>query len=113
MLSKIIKIGLICLILLGILYFGACVYDNFFGKHSPPGAIEMPGANEATYSLTIKNTGGLIFTNKYEQFGEKPGERIYVLHGYWELIGQEFRYNEKDLVMNEKIFGEITLKRRF
>ena len=112
MLSRIIKIGLICLILLGILYFGACVYDNFFGKHTLAGAVEMPDAIEAAYSLTIKNTGGLIFTSKYEEFGEKPGERIYVLHGYWELIGQEFRYHERDLIMNEQIFGEIILKRR-
>lgn len=113
MISKIFKvIALIGLVAL-LAYAGACIYGNFIAKPEPvPGQIEMPKADKAAYFLVVKNTATVILTNDYEQFGDKVGERTFVLHGYWELVGSAFSYRAHDIILQEAIFGEIALKKR-
>lgn len=111
MLSKMIK-GIILLILLGLLFMvGTCVYANFIQKPDL-GIPELPEPKDAGYSVHIKNTGGLLLTNDIEIFGEDEGSKIYVLHGYWELSGQDFIFRDQDIVLNENIFGKITIRGR-
>ena len=111
MLSKMIKI-IILVVLLGILFLvGTCVYANFIQKPDL-GIPELPDAQDAGYSVHIKNTGGLLLTNDIEIFGEEEGSRVYLLHGYWELSGQDFVFRDRDLVLNESIFGKITVRGR-
>jgi len=111
MLSRLIKI----IILLGLVGFiawaGVCAYSNFFAKPDT-GGLDMPKPNEAVYSVLIYNTDRLLFTNDYETFGSEVGKRKYILHGFWEIHGQEFIYQGSDMVLDESIFGVITIKRR-
>ena len=76
------------------------------------GLPDMPEADEAQYSVQIKNTGGMILTDIYEVHGFQVGDRVYVLHGYWELSGKDFKYRDRDIVLDEGVFGEITIERR-
>jgi len=76
------------------------------------GLPDMPEADEAQYSIQIKNTGGMVLTDDYEVHGYQVGARVYVLHGYWELSGKDFRYRDRDQVLDEAVFGEITIRRR-
>lgn len=109
--SKLIKL-IMLVALIGVLaYVGACIYGNFFAPGSNP-SIDMPGADEARYSLIIKNTATVVLTDDYEVFGEVVGERTYILHGYWELVGNDFRYYSEDMTMPETVFGEINIKLR-
>lgn len=98
---------LILLVILAVLFgVGMSVYANFFMK--PEGAIpEMPDIEEATYSVLIKNTGNLLFTNDYEHYGN-----TYILKGFWELTGQKWTYRDSQLVLDEGIFGKIEVERR-
>ena len=72
----------------------------------------VPKVDEASHSVYIKNTGNLLLTNDYEVLGEGIGSRVFTLHGFWEMRGQEFVYKDCDILLDERIFGEITIKRR-
>jgi hypothetical protein len=100
------------IMLIGVLaYAGTCVYGNFFAPGTNPG-IDMPKSDEARYSLIIKNTATVILTDDYEVFGETVGQRTYILRGYWELVGNDFKYYAEDITLPEEVFGEISIKLR-
>ena len=112
---KIIKfvLGFGFLLVLGavLVYAGITVWSCIGGQNTP-GQTDIPEVEEAAYSVYIKNTGNLILTNDYELIGSEVGSRVFILHGFWELRGQDFVYKDGDIVLDEGIFGEITLKRR-
>lgn len=112
MLSSIIKI-IILIAIVGVLALvvGPCVYFNFLEK-SEASQPEMPKQDKATHSFYIENTGGLILASDYEQHGEKVGSRIFILHGFWEMRGSKFKFVDGEVILDENIFGEITIKRR-
>lgn len=97
-------------IALVVVFAAITVYGNWFsGK---PGEIKTPDVKDATYALTVKNTGTVIMATKVEVVGEAVGSRTYILNGYWELQGSKFVQKSGQLVMAEKVWGEITMKRR-
>ncbi len=106
MLTRILKVVVLIVLLLFLAYAGMCVYGNIVGSKTP-GQVETPKIEDAQYTVNIANTGGVVFTDSYEEFG-----RVYILHGYWELAGQEFRYHKGDLALDTEIFGKITITRR-
>ena len=110
-LKRMLLIVIVIILILGLLWVGTCVYANFF--RATPGELPtLPNIGKAAYTVIIENTGNLLLTNKYEQMGHSTGGRIFVLHGFWELTGQGFEYRASDLLLDEGIFGIITIKRR-
>ena len=106
---KIFGYGLLAIIVFAV---GIFVYANFFVDDEAEGIeYKMPDKSEAQYSLSAGREL-LLLTNSYEQFGDKAGERIYVLQGYWELRGNEFVYRSHDIIISEQTYGTITVKRR-
>ena len=93
------------------LVLGPCVYYNFIAGDES-GMPNMPKVDKASHSVYIENTGNLILTDDYEVHGTEVGKRIYVLHGFWEFSGSKFKYKDGDIILDEQIFGEITVKRR-
>ena len=94
-------------------YVGACAYGNWIAKEPPTNdQPQLPDVNDAAYSLYVVNTGTVLFTDDFEQYGELVGERTYVLHGYFEQSGTGFVYKDTDMILQEQLFGEINLKRR-
>ena len=111
--DKAIKVILLLGLVAMLAYAGTCVYGNFIAKPADnPGGITMPASAKAAYALVVKNTGTVILTNKYEQIGQVVGARVFVLHGYWEMVGSEFYYQSRDIILDEAIWGEISLTRR-
>jgi hypothetical protein len=107
--SKAIKIILLVVIVCGVVYGGLTVYANFAGGD---GKVKTPDIKEAQYTVVIENTGSLYYVSKFEQFGSKVGARTFVLHSFWELSGRDFRYRQRDLILDEKIYGTITIRPR-
>ena len=70
---------------------GIVVYANFFIDDEYTIEYKMPEVTEAPYSISA-GRNLLILTASYEQFGQVVGDRIYVCHGYWEMVGIEFKY---------------------
>lgn len=113
MLSNILKVLAIIVIVIVLLWGGACFYGNFIADNDAgPDMPGMPKAEEATHSFMIKNTGGLILASDYEVFGDEVGKRTIVLHGFYEVRGKNFKFVDADIILDEKIFGEIVIKRR-
>ena len=105
-LKKMLLILILLVILAGLSWVGISIYANFI--QSPAGASStMPDIEKATYSVYIENTGNLILTDSYEHQGN-----IYILQGYFELVGQKWQYRKSELVLDEAIFGKITIERR-
>lgn len=111
MISGIIKVIILVAILGFLAWVGLTCYHNLIEKPNI-GQTDIPERGEASYSVHIKNTGNLILTDDYEIHGSEVGSRIFILHGFWELRGQDFEFVESDIVLDEAIFGEITIKRR-
>ncbi|KKM69546.1 hypothetical protein LCGC14_1449690 [marine sediment metagenome] len=111
MLSNIIKVLVIIFVVLGLLWSATCIYGNFIAQPDD-GSPDMPKTTEATHSVLIKNTGGLLLVTDYEIFGDEVGKRTIVLHSFWEVRGKDFKFVDADIVLDEKIFGVILIKRR-
>lgn len=111
MLSNIIKILIIIGIVLFALWAGTCFYGNFIAQPDD-GMPDMPETTEATHSVLIKNTGGLLLVTDYEIFGDEVGKRTIVLHSFWEVRGKDFKFVDAAIILDENIFGVILIKRR-
>lgn len=109
--GRLIKIIMLVVLIATLAYLGTCIYGNFFAPGVNSG-VDMPDSKDARYSLVVKNTATVILTNDYEIFGDDIGKRIYILHGYWELVGNEFKYYKGDITLPEEVFGEINIKIR-
>jgi len=108
MVRKVLGIGVLCVVGLAV---GIVVYANFFVDDENTVEYKMPEVAEAPYSISA-GRNLLILTASYEQFGQVVGDRIYVCHGYWEMVGIEFKYRSHDIIVSEQTYGAITVKRR-
>jgi len=101
----IVVVGILALVI------GPCVYYNFI-ESPDSGQPDMPDIEQATHSFYIENTGGLILSSDYEQYGQFVGSRLFILHNYWEMRGNDFKLVEDNISLDESIFGKITVKKR-
>lgn len=108
----IIGVVLVVVLLVVIGYVGLNVYSCVTDRGSITDQPELPEVAEASHSVYIENTGNLLLTNDYEVIGEEAGSRVIILHGFWELRGQSFKYQAGEIVLDEAVFGIITIKRR-
>lgn len=106
MLNKVIKVILIVALIGVVGYCGACIYGNFVNRGDTKSPA-LPTVDKAAYTVHIENTGNILLTNRYEMVGG-----VYILHNYWEMVGNQFKYRGRDLVLDQKIFGDITIHRR-
>lgn len=110
MIWNLFKIIMVIALLAVIAWIGLSVYSCFDRQNV--GQSNMPAQKEASHSVYIENTGKLILTSDYEVHGSDVGSRVFILKGFWELRGQEFEFDDAEIVLDEAIFGEITIKRR-
>lgn len=111
MLSTMIKLIILGAMILFIAWAGLCVYSNFIAEPDT-GMPKMPKVEEAQYGVHIENTGNLLLTNDYEVHGEEVGNRVFIIHSFWEVSGKDFKYRPGDIILEERIFGKITIRRR-
>jgi len=107
--GKIILIIIGIIVLAGIAWVGLSVWSATCGGPDT-NPHDMPDKAEATHSFSWAS-GGMVLSSDYETHGE-AGSRKFILHGYWELRGQKFKYLSSDIILDEAIFGKITVKRR-
>lgn len=88
-------------------YSATCAYANFIAPNPTTGAstLKLPDVKTAQYS--VEYAGNVLFTSSYEVFG-----KVTVLHGYWEIVGRDFKYRSRDMILDEALFGKITVKKR-
>lgn len=99
--------------LIGILFIvGVQVYSCVAGDNKIDNGPKLPEIESAKYTVYIENTGRLLITNDYDQFGTDKGSRVYVLNNYWELQGNKYVFKSGILTLDEGIFGTVTIKPR-
>ena len=103
---------IVLILLVALVAWIALSVYSCYNRTNDTGLPEMPDPDEVTYSVYIENSGNLLLTDDYEVHGVKVGSRIFILHGFWELSGQKFDAKNTDIILDESIFGEITIKRR-
>ena len=111
MLSTVIKLIILVILLALVAWIALSVY-SCFNRTTDTGLPDMPDPEEVTYSVYVENSGNLLLTDDYEVHGVEVGKRIFILHSFWELSGQKFKFKNADIVLDEAIFGVITIKRR-
>ena len=84
----------------------------FIPQGNDTGIPDMPKLEQATHSVYIENPGKLLLTSDYEVHGDTVDSRLYILHGFWEMRGNKFKFVDGDIILDESIFGKITVKRR-
>jgi hypothetical protein len=110
-------------ILLGIILFlGTCYFQNCRGTDT--GGPVPPSADKAEYSLKVKNTGLTIYANKVLQMAISTSpDKKYITRqlyeyicpeGYWEAKTDKFIFKkpEPPLILDERIMGEIEVRKR-
>lgn len=88
-----------------VIYGGIVIYGNFY-EHDK-NTYNVPDANKATYKAIIRNSGNTLYSDEARKDGS-----IVVLNGYWELVGQKYKYRNSVSILDENIFGTIDLVKR-
>lgn len=106
---RIIKWGMLVVMVGLVAYSATCAYANFVapGGSSAEPVLKFPDVKTAQYVVTVKNTGNVLFTSSYELYGG-----VYVLHGYFELVGREYKYRNRDFILDQAIFGKVDIVKR-
>ena len=106
-LSIVLKLVILVVVILAIMWGGMSIYANVTEKDS--GVFpKLPDVKKAQHMVVLKTTGELLLTDDYDILGD--GE--YVLHGFFSVVDGKWEWHDKDILLNEKYFGEITIKRR-
>ncbi len=105
MITGLFKILIIIMIIVGLLYAVTCVYANFMQKGL--GEYKTPSIGEAKYEFTIRNTGNVLYTDIYSTRSAE-----FTLIGYWERVDNKYEYRPGQLVIDKKIYGVVTIRKR-
>lgn len=102
---KIIK-TIIMLGVIGALLFvvGTCAWQNC---RAPDKGPDPPSIEKAKYSVTIKATGRTIYTDDIITVG-----KVYTIKGYWEVTKDKYFYHDAIVILDERVFGKIEVKKR-
>jgi predicted negative regulator of RcsB-dependent stress response len=103
------------IIMLGVIAFvGTCSWQWYKGSKQDTASPEAPSIAKAGYSLRITNTGATLYTTKViETLSTAQGKSIFTLpNGYWEANADKYVFKKVSLSLDEKIFGEIEVKKR-
>lgn len=100
--------GLICLVALIVVWGVISIYANIAENDNPYALPKFPDIKKAQFTVYFKATGAVLLTNEYDH----PTDNFYILHGYYEMVDNKWRWRDIELPLDEEYFGEITVKRR-
>ncbi len=100
-------IGLIILLCL-LLVMGMCYWQNCREDKGP----RFPDNIKAQYKITEVYTGNIYYSDNVTIQGEKTGERVIIMRGYWEVSGGKYVFRDITLPLAERDFGEIKVGSR-
>ena len=110
-LTVVLKLFALVAIILGIAWLGLSIYANFQEYNF----IEIKNdvsVEKAQYEFKIVTTGEILLTEDFDSVAS--GERSkFVLHGYYKIIGDKWKYSKSDLTLDENYFGPIEYQIRY
>jgi len=110
-LDLLIRLLVVVLIVLGITWLGISIYANF-QEYNFTDIKNEPSIEKAQYEFKIVTTGEIILTEEFDSV--KSGNRSkYILHGYYKINADKWKYSKSDLILDENYFGKIDYQIRY
>lgn len=107
-LQIVLMVILILAVSLAILWGGLSIYANIVENNDSDILPKYPNISKAQYTVYIKATGNVLLTDNYEH----PTDNLYILHGYWEISNNKYKYHEGTITLDSLYFGDIIINRR-
>ena len=70
-----------------------------------------PTINQVKYSFYVKRVDATLLSNAYSKV-EQADSTLYILHGYYEFRGSQWRYDANNKPLDTRVVGEIVLTDR-
>ena len=109
-LSLLLKLVLICVGVIAAAWMGISVYANF-QEFNFIDVKNEPSVEKAQYEFIISTTGEVILTEDFDSVASGDRQK-YILHGYWKVIKDKWKYSKQDLPLDENYFGKIKWRYR-
>lgn len=112
-LHVILLLMLIAVIGLGVIWFGMSVWANVTEGNLLGTLPKLPGEN-ADYVAEITVTGEVLLTPGFDTdiSPHDPAKQVYILHGFYRLLDDKWRWVKDDFPMDEYYWGEIKIEKR-
>jgi len=110
-LSVVLKLFALVAIILGIAWLGLSIYANFQEYNF----IEIKNdvsVEKAQYEFKIVTTGEVLLTENFDSVASGTRNK-YILHGYYKIIKDKWKYNDSELTLDENYFGPIEYQIRY
>jgi len=103
--SLLLKVVLIFAAVVGITWMGLSIYANF-QEYNFLEIKSEPTIEKAQYEFRIITTGEVILSQDFDSVASGDRQK-YILHGYYKVIGDKWKYVNSDLPLDENYFGKI------
>ena len=84
---------------------------SFIANCTNFGEPTVPDIEKAEYEFTIRANGRILYTNSYEVSTNGDCDK-FTLYGYYEFQDNKFKWNDKDLILDEYYYGSIDVSKR-
>lgn len=102
--SRFFQTIVVIVVIVGAIYIGMTVFANCRPLEAERG---RPAVSRAQYEVVIRNTGNVFYTDEYFDV-----DGIITLKGYWEKVGDDFKYRDNELNLDRDIFGTVIIFER-
>lgn len=110
-LSIVLKLFAIIAIIFSITWIGLSIYANF-QETSFTGVKNEISIEKAKYEFKINTTNEILLTQAFD-FIISGDRKEYILHGFYRIVDDKWKYTNSDLSLNENYFGKIYYKLRY
>jgi len=108
---KLVLMGLLIFVsILGILWMGLSIFANIT-ENNLTKTPEAPSISKAQYEFKINTTGEVLLSQDFDSDASQ-GYDIFTLHGFYRIVDNKWKFQDKDLSLNEKYWGKIDFRRR-
>ena len=98
-------------VIVGIAWMGISIYANF-QEYNFTGIKNEVSVEKAQWEFRIVTTGEVLLTEDFDSVAS--GDRSkYILHGYYKIIKDRWKYTKSDLTLDENYFGKIAYQVRY
>ena len=103
--TLLLKVLLIFAAVVGIAWMGLSLYANF-QEYNFIEIKSEPSVEKAQYEFRIVTTGEVILSQDFDSVVSGDRQK-YILHGYFKVDNDKWKYIKSDLILDENYFGEI------
>ncbi len=105
-------LGIMAIAFLSAGWLGLSIFANATESDTVTGLPKMPTNSKAEYAVLIKTTGEVLLTPAVDVTNGPNGDELYILHGFYRVVDEKWRYMKTDFTMDEYYWGDLILSKR-